>query len=293
MTNEIIELLPSIELKNKIKETNYKFSEDNLLQIIYTYAKSFDDRISLLERFSKIANEETSKLAKMYIDFELQNLRNFTAPSDGFVYELLIKDKPDAYEERYLCSSYNAALNYIDRFYEQYASINAKETEESRYRIIKRKVFSENDSFEEDEYFECELGPNKTLLKVIDSHFSPHCPEDIESCSDCKALCHNRGDQIKYPNFIPNKSILKYRDHNGINCFGININWVPTSETVDDFYVIKLNSGPMLEKDYEEAQFCHVHIPAPLANLADVSDLDDKTRERYYEFIEFLEKETN
>lgn len=42
MVNEIIELLPSTELKAKIKETNHQFKENELLQIIYRYAPTFD-----------------------------------------------------------------------------------------------------------------------------------------------------------------------------------------------------------------------------------------------------------
>ena len=51
MVDEIIELLPSSELKAKIKEINHSFKENELLQIIYRYAPTFDTRIDLLERF--------------------------------------------------------------------------------------------------------------------------------------------------------------------------------------------------------------------------------------------------
>ena len=35
MVNEIIELLPSADLRAKIKETNHQFKESELLEIIY------------------------------------------------------------------------------------------------------------------------------------------------------------------------------------------------------------------------------------------------------------------
>ncbi len=141
MTNEIIELLPSVELKAKIKETNYQFNENELLQIIYRYAPSFDKRIDLLERFSNVAKSDVSALANVYIKYEKEKFLRFIEAPDGFVYELLIKDTPEAYEEKYLCLSYQSALVCIDRFHERYADVDLKETEKSRYRIIKRKVF--------------------------------------------------------------------------------------------------------------------------------------------------------
>ena len=126
MVNEIIELLPSSKLKAKIKETNHQVKENELLQIIYRYAPSFDTRIDLLERFSNIAEPDISVLAKTYIKYERENFSRFIEAPEGFVYELSIKDTPDAYEEKYLCSSYQAALICIDRFYEEYADIGTK-----------------------------------------------------------------------------------------------------------------------------------------------------------------------
>ena len=45
MINEIIDLLPSGDLKEKIKATNYQFTESELLQIIYKYAPTFYEKL--------------------------------------------------------------------------------------------------------------------------------------------------------------------------------------------------------------------------------------------------------
>ena len=105
MINEIIDLLPSADLKAKIKETGYRFSEGNLLQIIYHYAPTFDKKLELLARFAETASPELAALANAYIEFEQDRYRAFTEQTEGFVYELLIKYRPDAYEEQYLCAS--------------------------------------------------------------------------------------------------------------------------------------------------------------------------------------------
>ena len=56
MYNEIIELLPSRTLKSKIFETGYKFTETELIYIIYEYAKTFKERGEMLRRFAKTAS---------------------------------------------------------------------------------------------------------------------------------------------------------------------------------------------------------------------------------------------
>ena len=107
MKDEIIELLPSDDLKAVIKEKKHQFSDDELLQIIYSYAPTFDARLELLERFSAFASPNVSALAKAYIKYEQDNFKRFTEESEGFVYELCIKDTPESYEEKYICSSYH------------------------------------------------------------------------------------------------------------------------------------------------------------------------------------------
>ena len=147
MINEIIGLLPSGNLKEKIKSTNHQFTESELLQIIYNYAPTFYEKLSMLERFSATASSDVAALAKAYIEYEQNNYNRFVAEDSGFIYELHIKETPDSQDECYICSSYKAALVCIDCFYEEYASVGAKETEKTKYKIIKRKIFFEENKF--------------------------------------------------------------------------------------------------------------------------------------------------
>ena len=188
MTNEIINLLPSADLKAKIKETGHQFTESELLQIIYNYAPTFDEKLSMLEQFSKIASSDVSALAKAYIEYEHNNFNEFIEQSPRFVYELHIKETPDSHDECYICASYNAALLCIDRFYEEYSDIGASETEKTKYRIIKRKIFFESDKFEEDTYAECILGAGKVVLEI----------SDCKSSSDCKTKVFYGTGELKY-----------------------------------------------------------------------------------------------
>lgn len=285
MVNEIIELLPSTELKAKIKETNHQFKENELLQIIYRYAPTFDTRIDLLERFSSISGPDVSELAKTYIKYEQENFSRFIEVSEGFVYELCIKDTPDAYEEKYLCSSYQAALVCIDRFYEEYADIDTKETEKSRYKIIKRKVFSENDTFEEDAYAECVLGANKTVLEVSDYRNPADCDSEI-MCSECTEICPRRCDDLSFPCFVHNYAVIKYQDYKGLEHFGVNICLEGCDGMAQELYVIPLDSSEICEHRFDADFFDHEHLELPLATLASPDDLDETMRKNYFDFVE-------
>ena len=291
MVNEIIELLPSTELKAKIKETNHQFKESELLQIIYRYAPSFDTRIDLLERFSGIANSDVASLAKVYIEYERENFSRFIEAPEGFVYELCIKDTPESYEEKYLCASYQAALVCIDRFYEEYADVDTKETEKSRYRIIKRKVFSENDTFEEDAYAECVLGANKTVLEVSDYRNPADCDSEI-MCSECKEICPRRCDDLSFPCFAHNYAVIKYKDYNGLEHFGVNICLEKCDGMAQELYVIPLDSSEIREHRFDAVFFAHEHIELPLATLASPDDLDEVMRKNYFDFVEYWSSRT-
>jgi len=286
MIHEIIELLPSADLKAKIKETNHSFQENELLQIIYKYAPTLDARIDLLERFSRICSSDISLLAKAYIQYEQESFSRFLDASGGFIYELCIKETPDSYEETYVCSSYQAALVCIDRFYETYASINTKETEKTRYKIVKRKVFSENDRFDEDTYGECVLGPGKIVKKTFLYNNPADCQLDI-MCDECQKICPYRCDKINFPCFAHNYAIIKYQDHEGKERFGVNI----CLESCDgsELYIVHLDASEIREHRFDAGFLDHEHLEPPLATLATPDDLDEIRRRNYFDFVAYLE----
>ncbi len=288
MTDKIIELLPSADLKAKIKATNHQFKENELLQIIYRYAPNFDARLKLLEEFAEIASTDVPALAKVYIKYQQDNYNRFIEASEGFVYELCIKENPDSYEEKYLCSSLNGALVCIERFYEEYASVNAIETDKTRYKILKRKVFSENDRFEEDTYAEMTLGEHKTILEVSDYRNPADC--DLNTmCSECKEFCPRRIDDVAYPCFACNYAIIKYRNHEGKDSFGVNLCMSNKCDGLEsELYVIPLDSHTIREHRFEDDFYDHQHIELPLATLATTKDLDETMRKNYFDFIEYL-----
>lgn len=284
--NEIIGLLPSPELKIKIKETNYRFSENELLQIIRKYAYDFDERLSLLKRFAEISSPEISELAKVCVEYEEKNYKHFIESSEGFVYEVHIKETPDSYDEKYLCSSYNAAILCIDLFYKEYANV-AKETEKTKYKILKRKIFSVNDKFEEDVYAEAELGCHKRLLNVSD--YKNYCDLEI-MCSECKEICPRRNYELSFPCFVHNYDIIKYQDDEGRDCYGVNLCLNKCDGFAQELYVIPLNASEIRERRFDDCIYSHLHLDLPLATLATPDDLDETERKNYFDFVEYLKE---
>ena len=281
MVNEIIELLPSAELKAKIKETNHRFTENELLQIIYRYASTFDTRINLLERFSSIATSDVVALAKIYIEYEREKFSRFIEAPEGFVYELCIKDTPEAYEEKYLCASYQAALVCIDRFYEEYADFS-KETEQTRYKILKRKIFSKCVKFNNDAASECLLGPNKTVLEVSDYQ------NYFESFCEKKGICPPDTDDVMYPCFAKNLALIHYTDYERKEHFGINLcleSCKKSCRLIDFLYVLPLAGTTIRDRRFDDDFYDHEHIAVPEATLASPDDLDETMRKNYFDFI--------
>ena len=293
MINEIIGLLPSGNLKEKIKSTNHQFTESELLQIIYNYAPTFYEKLSMLERFSATASSDVAALAKAYIEYEQNNYNRFVAEDSGFIYELHIKETPDSHDECYICASYKAALVCIDRFYEEYASVDAKETEKTKYKITKRKIFFEENKFEEDTYAECILGTNKVILEISDCNASSECELDT-LCSECNEICPYRCDELKFPCFACGYAIIKYLDDEDKEQFGVSICWDDSCNGLgEEFYVIPLNSQSIREQRFDDNFYEHQHIPLPLATLAKLDDLDENMRKNYLAFVKWLKANRN
>lgn len=293
MINKIINLLPSADLKAKIKEIDYQFTESELLQIIYNYAPTFYEKLEMLDQFSKIASSDVAALAKAYIEYEQNNFNRFMAEDAGFIYELHIKETPDSLDECYICASYKAALVCIDRFYEEYAFLDIKETEKTKYKIIKRKIFFEDNKFEEDAYMQCVLGANKVILKVSDLNSSSDCELDT-ICSECNEICPYRCDEVKFPCFVGNYAIIKYLDYEEKEQYGVTICCDDECDGFgEEFYVIPLNSPSIRENRFDDNFYDHDHIPLPLAALADINELDETTRKNYLSFVEYLKASQN
>ena len=288
MLEKIIDLLPSDALKSKIRQSGWQFSHTDLLQIIYRYAPAFDDRISMLTAFADVAPSDVSDAATAYIKLETQSYKSFCSRTSDCVYELHIKDVPGAYDERYLCADYESALSYIDLFYDEYADIGVKETDKTRYTIVKRHVFSNGTGqcFSEDLRGECLLGKGKTLITVdVQEAFKSLFSCDGQ-CSVCGKICPHRAGEVQYPCFLSDRDVIKYTDDEGAEHFGV-CRGFRGPETSDRIFVTPLEADFIRLRGFDEDN--HLHIEAPLVDVAYPDELDDTTRDCYAALIAYLD----
>jgi len=290
MVDKIIELLPSNDLKAEIHRTDYKFTDGQLLQIIYKYAPTFDERIGLMEDFAKQAEPDIAELAALFVADQKELLRKFKENDGSFVYELNIKDTPDSYCERYICASFEAALKCIDGYYEHYSF--AQETDQTICRVVKRKIFGVNSEFDDDNYAQCNLRAKKVIVSVRDNKRYGDCNLD-KTCDACDQICIYRQDALTFPCFIKHLDIVRYQTTYSNDGFGLKDCFAaclfPETCCFDDcdLYAIKLDSYAITQHKFDEIHNCHSHPELPVCDVVSPESLDEETRENYFAFVEY------
>ena len=297
MTDRIIDLLPSRDLKRKIRELDFQFTQPELLTIILDYAPTYEQRLALLDEFAASAPPELGKVAEYLAAYQRELFRRFVEDRDGFIYELHIRATRDDPDETYICASYEAALECIDGFYAEYADIDTRETAESKYIIVKRRVFSPGDRFAEDADSECILGAGKTLLCVESRNgYRPSRDWDCDyNCLECRRLCPGWSVDVLFPCFAFTFSIVKYLDidefiqYQETERMGICLcpeECCPDQRT-DTYCVIPMDCEPVRYHRFELAGDEHDHIPLPRTELVRVEDLDEENRRNYDAFVQW------
>ncbi len=285
---EVVSYLWSEDLKRHIDETGFLFSQEDLLSVACQFAPNFAQRLRLVELIAQHC-PDTSEHAKKYIAWQQRCMKHFTDHDSGHVYELRILDDPsdrNCCEERYLCESYEAALEMIDGFYRCYDF--APEQPTVRYTIAKRCILRKGDPFREDNCGEAILGAGTVLIEVSDipdqSEFGP-CPED---CVDCSIRCI-RNQDVEFPAFLPDRAAVQYRLPNGSIHYGIrlSLNMVGLG---CDAYIIPLDSQMMNTRDFDAhwGNHWHEHVPRPNVRSVSPDSLPENLRENYHAFTAWL-----
>nr|QGT51198.1 hypothetical protein Firmicute1046_2740 [uncultured Firmicutes bacterium] len=288
LQSKILKCIQSKALLNAIKEQNIQFPSKELMAIAYTYAESYKQRLDFLILLKEHSRDQELKIyLEKLIAVQENTLKSFLEPQNGCVYELHIKEEPNAYDERYLCSSYKSALEMIPLFYKRYGDT---ETDAARYSIIKRKIFgsAENKKFDEDYIGACYLKAG-SILRDVDMEGIAQFANECDVCYDdkCEKLCINNID-IHFPVFIQDKELVKYPDYYGALCYGVNLE-ITQSET-DEYYVIPLDCSAMKYRDFERDFYNHKHIKAPYIEPASTAEIRPELQNIYSEYLDYLNK---
>lgn len=270
-------------LKAEIKRRGYVFPAEDLLAAVYHQIPDFEERQAL---FRLIAEHipEAAEHAKQILAWERKRLADFRVLGPDEIYELRITDKPGEDWMDFLCTDFDGCFDLIDRYYERFDWL--AETADSRYSIEKRKIFTSGKTMEEDELGSCDLLPGKRIERVWYGDRS-ELPDCTGACCECRQDCI-QNQEPSYPNFLPDRSPVRYRLPNGTVHFGVTLEHMTTESLV---YIIPLDGEMLTTRDY--SQFClghdHEHIPVPDVDAAAREALPDDLRENYDAFLAFLE----
>lgn len=282
LQSRIVSLIPSTSLKNQIRLINHRLSDADLLSTAYRYAADYDARVELLQmleqQFTGDLRDYTSKL----IHVQRQMLEVFLKPEDHTVYELHIKDTPDAYDERYLCKSFDAAIRIIPLFFQEY---DCEENSLTRYTIVKRRVLSEEADFSEDELGELVMLAGMRVYSVNMWSFDHQAEGCAGQCLNCNSSCADCHETI-FPQFIQHGDAVKFYDLSGKESYGIALafNNLPCSE----YYVIPLDSDAVRYHDFDNIHDAHQHIPAPLTERIEEAALPEEIRADYKACLKYI-----
>lgn len=285
LQTEILNCLWSEQCKENIAAQNYIFTAEELLCIAYRFAPSFEERLRLMTLLADHA-PDVSEHAKRCISWQKACLERFQTANANEVYELRIKDEPDAYEERYLCASYQAALDAIDGYYKEYDF--AKESPLARYVIEKRKILQSGEAFQEDGLGECTFTVGKVLVDV------PRKAEETENgmcaadCDACPNPCLFRSE-LFFPICIPDRAPVRFLSWDGTVRYGINLS-IGRSDKTDEYYIIPMEGELIQSENYEEhwGGHWHEHIPCPEAESISPEELPPQFQEQYHNFLAWL-----
>lgn len=282
LQSRIVSLIPSTSLKNQIRLINHRLSDADLLSTAYRYAADYDARVELLQmleqQFTGDLRDYTSKL----IHVQRQMLEVFLKPEDNTVYELHIKDTPDAYDERYLCKSFDAAIRIIPLFFQEY---DCEENSLTRYTIVKQRVLSEEADFSDDELGELVMLAGMRVYSVNMWFFDHQAEECAGQCLNCNSPCADCHETI-FPQFIQHGDAVKFYDLSGKESYGIALafNNLPCSE----YYVIPLDSDAVRYHDFDNIHDAHQHIPAPLTERIEEAALPEEIRADYKACLKYI-----
>ena len=273
---QIVSRFWSERLKKHIAETGHVFSDEELLGLVWHFVPEYQERLRL---FGLIAEHipTVSEHARLCMDFMETSLARFQQCGAGEVYELRITDQDDP-EERYLCDSFDTALQMIDGFWEEYDF--SHETPTTEYTIVKRSILRADDSFREDELGRCELGPGKVLLSAEVHELGCEYDPRPESCVNCEKACVSGADTM-FPPFLPNLSLVKYRNLGKIE-YGITFE-PRRNNLADSVFIMPL--GGRTDPDWWD----HDHVYHPYVDIASEEELTAKQKEEAATLRAFLE----
>ncbi len=280
LQKEITDLIPSKDLKNRIRESGFVMNDHTLLITILDCAPDFHSRIKYLEMFSRLSNCKTAKLqAQNIISVQKCIYKSFDKADENTVFEVHIKEFPNDFDNRYLCKTYQNALDMIDAFFKYYEFHPNPLT---RCKITKRRILS--NTFSEDIMGEAEFTSNKALYSIED--YTIGTEECDGCCKSCEKYCLHP-DGAAYPIFTSEGELVKYTTADGNQQYGF-VNWFGDNSPQEYACIIPIDTPYMHYRDFENACNSHTHIKQTFIEKADCNMLSEELKGIYWDYIKFI-----
>lgn len=279
---KIVELIPSESLKNAIKETGFQFTELDIFRIIIRCSQSLDECIEILNEAKSEFSLQLAKYTDEYIEYKNGCLELFMKPEANYVYTVEVLP-----QERYIFGTAEEAIKFTALYPKtEYA------TPVRRFFIQKTPVLQlskVNDDV---------LTAGTHNCTAIDGHIvdvstSYDCdykfPKKCDGrCLDCEIFCHFRDeDEMACPKFFENGDLIKYPDDRDGYKYAITL-----GADVDcswSAYCVPLDSAEVVYHAFEDSFYAHQHPNLFEVEKANISELDEKMREDYLAFRDYLD----
>ncbi|MBR2024179.1 MAG: hypothetical protein IKA02_00035 [Clostridia bacterium] len=280
MYREIIELLPSKDLKNKIYEVNHKFTSRELLQIIQNYGRNFNEKQRLWNYVFENETEE-KELIETYIRYQNSLLDRLY--SDGKYYVYIGGYNYTDYKEYYL-GSIQECMSAINYFLDEHYERPPKNITIEKFR----DEDDENGSLYGKYQLKCVLNEHGEIVSLIEN-----APKDF----DCKYKCMQCGFQCKhpflnvfYPSFVNSGEVVRYYENRKIN-YGVCV--IALHGNTQFYHVVDLHSPVIKDHTYDMEEEFTFAVPLPLVEKASFDELSDEEKQDYYDFMNYVSSDND
>ncbi len=273
--DKIVNLIPSESLKTAIKETHFEFPEIALFRIIDACAPNIEKRIEYYEFLRDNLCGEMAEYVEVCIKYERALLEEFVNNTKNIVFEVSVRDY-----ERYIFKDFETAVEFTKHYHTIEHAVPVK-----IYHIAKKKLRGIDD-----------ITPNyledADLCTVIDGKIRDIWCETIEyehyiyKNKDVRKYRWHWNEEEEFPKYIALGDVIKYPDRYGNTKYAIVL--IAPEEDFDRVKCVKLDSPAVRYRAFDKHFHAHDHPSPYYVEKADVSELDDKMREDYLAFRQYL-----
>ena len=272
MYSEIIDLIPSIDLKKKIREVDHKFKARELLQIVQNYGRNFSEKQRLWNYVLDNATDD-KELIETYIRYQNSLLDKLYDKGKFYVY---ISGYDFTNYKEYYLDSIQECMSAINYFLDEHFERPPKDITIEKFR----DESDENGSLYGKYALKCVLNEHGEIVSLIEN-----APKNFEckyNCMRCGFQCKHPFLDVFYPSFIEHGEVVKYYEHGRIN-YGVCV--IALRGVTQYYHIIDLHSPVIKDHMYDMEDEFMFAVPLSLVEKIDFDKLSDSEKQDYYDYI--------